>query len=451
MGFRGFRLPFSRRPASGEKALSSVDAGRGGWFRIFESYAGAWQRNVALDHETMLSHPADFACKTLIAGDVAKLRVKLVQRQESGVWREVENWNYRVLSRPNHYQTRIQFFECWMLSKLNRGNTYVLKRTAPAGGVEALYVLDPTRVRPLVADNGDVFYELQTDRISGLNATNVTVPARNIIHDRFNCLFHPLVGVSPLFAAGSSVAHGLAIQKHATKFFNNGARPGGILTAPGAISDETAARLKAHWEERFSGDNAGKVAVLGDALKYENMAANADDSQLIEQLKWSAEVVCSVYHVPMYKVGLGQVPAGGNIQSLNIEYYSQCLQRHLEDIELLLDEGLYLNGEMSGAKSLGTEFDVDGLLRMDTGALFDAMDKARSVLTLDERRRRVDAEPLPSGGATVYLQQQDHSVEAIAARDAQLIAASKSSPPAANDDMQVEAARAMDAIRKGLR
>jgi phage portal protein BeeE len=29
----------------------------------------------------------------------------------------------------------------------------------------------------------------------------VIVPAREIIHDRFNCLFHPLVGISPLYAA----------------------------------------------------------------------------------------------------------------------------------------------------------------------------------------------------------------------------------------------------------
>lgn len=443
----GMRLPFTRGGTS--KALTSVDPGRGGWMRIFESHAGAWQRNVEVDHETLLSHPADFACKTLIAGDVAKLRMKLVQRTESGVWKEVDNWSYRVLNKPNHFQTRIQFFESWMLSKLNRGNTYVLKRMSPAGDVDALYVLDPMRVRPLVADNGDVFYEMQTDRISGIAAATVTVPARYIIHDRFNCIFHPLVGVSPLFAAAASIAHGLSIQRHATKFFTNGARPGGILTAPGAISDETAARLKQQWEEQFSGNNSGKVAVLGDGLSYESMAANAEDSQLIDQLRWSAEVVCSVHHVPMYKVGLGQLPTNTNIQSLNIEYYSQCLQRHLEDIELLLDEGLGLRGEMSGSGNLGTEFDVDGLLRMDTVAMYDAMDKARSVLTLDERRRRVDVEPLPAGGATVYLQQQDHSVEAIAARDAQLIADAQSGN-SAEEAMRSEAARAMSTIRKGL-
>jgi phage portal protein BeeE len=31
------------------------------------------------------------------------------------------------LRKPNRYQNRIQFWEGWILSKLMRGNTYVLK------------------------------------------------------------------------------------------------------------------------------------------------------------------------------------------------------------------------------------------------------------------------------------------------------------------------------------
>lgn len=410
-----------------EKALTQVDPGSGGWYRILESFAGAWQKNVTVDYNTVLSHHADFACKTLIASDIAKLRVKLVQRGKNGVWQETDNYSgkYKVLIKPNHFQTRIQFFETWVTSKLQRGNTYVLKQYNGVD-VAALYVLDPQRVRTLVATNGDVFYELQTDNLSGLPA-QVTVPARFMMHDRFNCMFHPLVGVAPLFASGLSSTQGIAIQEQATNFFQNGSRPGGILSAPGEISPETAQRLKESWQENFTGANAGKVAVLGDGLKYEGLSTKATDAQLIEQLKWTADVVCSVYHVPPYKIGIGQMPSYNNIQALNVEYYSQCLQRHIEDIELLLDEGLDLRGEAGSGKSLGTEFDVDGLLRMDSVTQLDALDKAKSLMTLDERRRKMDLPPI-TGGGTVYLQQQDHSIEAIAARDAQLIEASKNPP-----------------------
>src|SRR5690606_10160998 len=115
-------------------------------------------------------------------------------------------------------------------------------------------------------------------------------------------------------------------------------------------------RLKEYWDANFSGKNSGKVAVLGDGLKYEAMRAKATDSQLIEQLKWSGEVVCSTYHVPPYKIGLGPMPTANNVQSLNVEYYSQCLQVLIEAIELCLDEGL------GTGENLGTEFDTENLL-----------------------------------------------------------------------------------------
>ena len=50
---------------------------------------------------------------------------------------------------------------------------------------------------------------------------DITVPASEVIHDRFNCLYHPLIGVSPLYAAGVAAMQGLAIQNSSTQFFNN--------------------------------------------------------------------------------------------------------------------------------------------------------------------------------------------------------------------------------------
>lgn len=422
----GLRVPFTGE----KKALSGVDQSRGGWYRIYESFAGAWQSNVTVDYDAVLSNHADFACKTLIASDIAKLRIKMVQKSQD-VWQEAPaNPAYVVLRKPNHFQNRIQFLESWVISKLQRGNTYVLKQRDGRGVVKQMYVLDPCRVRPLIADNGDVFYELQQDKLSGLDGGRLVVPAREIIHDRFNCLFHPLVGVSPIFAAGLAATHGIAIQEQATKFFQNSARPGGILTAPGTISAETATRLKEYWTTNFSGSNAGKVAVVGDGLKYESMTASAEASQLVEQLKWSAEVICSVYHVPPYKIGIGQMPTYNNIQSLNVEYYSQALQILIESIESCLDEGLGLDGVSSG-----TELDVDNLLRMDAATQMDVLDKGKNTMTPNERRSKLDLPPKP-GGDSVYMQQQDFSLEALAKRDAQADPFGKSTPAPQPDPSQ---------------
>jgi HK97 family phage portal protein len=394
------------------KAVSPVAQGRRGWFGVMESYAGAWQHNVEVKYDSVLSNHADFACRTLIASDIAKLRIKLVQRDDNGIWSEVTNAAYSpVLRKPNHFQNRIQFMESWILSKLQRGNTYVLKTRDERGVVVKLFVLDPGLVMPLVSDSGDVFYQLNTDALAGVSES-VIVPAKEIIHDRFNCFYHPLVGLSPIFAGGLAAMQGLAIQNDSALFFQNGATPGGVLTAPGAIEDETATRIKEYWDNNFTGENSGKVAVLGDGLKYDPMKAKAVDAQLIEQLKWSAEVVCSTYHVPPYKIGVGVMPTNNNVQALNVEYYSQCLQVLIEAAELCLDEGLQMKD------GVGTEFDTDNLLRMDSVTQMEVLDKSKGIMSPNEQRKKLDLKPA-AGGNSPMLQQQNFSLEALAKRDAQ--------------------------------
>lgn len=380
---------------------------------IREPFAGAWQKNKEITRESVLAYHAVFACISLISSDISKLRLKLVI-QNNGIWQETTSNAFSpVLRRPNHYQNRIQFFEQWTISKLIAGNTYALKQRDARNVVVRLYVLDPRKVFPLVAEDGSVYYRLSVDPLSGV-ANDLIVPASEIIHDRMNCLFHPLVGLSPIFASGLTASQGLNIQTNSSGFFANGSRPGGVLSAPGAISDETAKRLKEYWEKNFSGDNTGRVAVVGDGLKYEPMSMSAVDSQLIEQLKLTAEIVCSTFHVPPYKIGQGNTPTYNNAEILNQIYYTDCLQKLIEDLELCLDEGL----EMTEA-GYGTEFDLDGLLRMDTASLYKANNDGvgGGWLAPNEARRRVNL-PGVDGGESPVMQQQNYSLAALAKRDA---------------------------------
>jgi len=423
-----------------KKTLSPVD-NRGGWWPVVrESFAGAWQSGVKVSVEDSLQYWAVFRCISTIAGDIAKMRVKLVEQQTpGGIWKEVDHADWSpLLAKPNRKQTRIQFFRNWMESKLIRGNAYILKERNARGRVVALYVLDPNRVVPLVNEFGDVFYELLRDDFLGLQGHRMVLPASEIIHDRWNTFYHPLVGLSPIYAAGVNALTALSIEKNSAHLFKNSARPGGVLTAPTTIPDETAQRLKAYFEENFTGDLAGKVAVLGDGLTYASLTMNAVDAQLIEQLKWNDETIFGIYGVPAYMGNVGTAPAYNNVEALRLVYYEQALQSHVEDIEILLDEGLELLG--AGKRRLGTEFDLDGLLRMDTSTLVKTAGEAvqRAIYTPDEGRAKLGLPPMP-GGNTLYLQEQNYSLEAIAKRDAKDDPFAKTAPekppaPAASDE-----------------
>lgn len=403
--------------------LSPVYGRRGGlWTTIRESFSGAWQRNVELTAEDIALQSIVWACITMIASDFAKIWVDLIEHRggpASPLSIPVVNSAYSpVLRTPNHFSTRVKFFEYWQLSKLQCGNTYILKERNNRGGTEqgnvtAMYVLDPNRVQVLVTPQGDVYYQLQTDYLSGITADAPIVPASEIIHDIAVPLHHPLIGVSPIMAAWLTATQALNIQKNASALFGRGSVLSGVLSTPHTIPQDVADRIRKHWEAEYSGpENVGKVAVLGNELKFEPMVMTAVNAQMIEQLKWTAEQICACFHIPPYLVGIGGAPPYTDLESLLLQYYQQALQNPIENAEELLEKGLEL------PPNLGIEFDVNALHRMNTKTLVDtAVAEVRGgIATPNEGRAQRNRLPV-EGGDTIYLQQQDTSIQAIAKRD----------------------------------
>lgn len=391
---------------------------RGWWPVVRESFPGAWQQNVDVVLTDVLQHPTVYACVTLIASDIAKMPLRLVQLDDAGIWTPVESAAFSpVLRKPNRYQTRIACIKSWLISKLTRGNAYVLKQRDARQVVTALYVLDPSRVRVLVAPDGGVFYELEADDLNQIPQAPAPfiVPASEIIHDTMNTLYHPLVGFGPMYACGLAATLGLKLQRNSAKFFANGSQPSGILTAPGEITNAQAEEMRDRWETSFSGDNVGRVAALGLGLKYEPMRQTAVDAQLNEQWKSSAEAICAAFHVPAYLAGAAPPPTFNNIEALQQAYYAQCLQELIETIELLLDEGLGL-GPGYGNR-FGTEFDLDALLRMDTQTMVTtlAASVGAGIDAPNEARKRLNKPPV-EGGDTPFLQQQMWPINRLAER-----------------------------------
>lgn len=432
--------------------LSPVGGGRG-WVTIFDWKPGAWQQDAPpVNADRVLANWAVYACLSLIASDIGKLRLRLVEQDKDGIWADADSASFSpVLRKPNRYQTRQQFIESWILSKIGpAGNAYVLKVRDNRGVVREMHVLNPFLCTPLVAPNGWVFYQLGQDELATVDRDIPAIPASEIIHDRAACLFHPLVGVSPIYAVGLAAMQGLRIQENAEQFFRNQSMPSGIITAPKAITDPQAEQLKKEWNSRFTGDNAGKVAVLGDGMKYDPHNVSARDSQLSEQLGLTAKMVCAAYHVPPFKIGFESLPAGQKVEDMNRIYYADCLQTLIESIEGLLDEGLGL--DMTERK-LGTEFDLDDLLRMDTPSLVTSLKEAvgGTIMSPNEARRRMNLPPV-TGGEAPLSQQQNWQLAQLAERKGPEDSAAVAAPPKpAEDDDDTEAAeRAIEAEAKNL-
>lgn len=390
---------------------------RAGWtsLLVHEPFAGAWQRNMPLKVGTMACYSTIYACMARISGDVSKLPFRFKRVDSNGLWQVERNSAYSALLRkPNHYQTAGQFRSDWIQSKLQAGNTYVLKEYDERGVVSKLYVLDPTQVQVLVGEAGTVFYRItyNGNSLSGHSGEQITVPARHIIHDREMALFHPLIGVAPLEAARLAATKNVRIQENASDFFANGAQPGGLISAPAGMSETDAEALKKYWDDNFTGTNRGKVGVIGADMKFTPFAFKSIDSQLVEQLRYSDEQICHAFGIPPFKIGIGSIPAGMKVDDLNLMYLTDALQARIESMEDCLDQGLSLGDDV------GIELDLEPLLRMDakSQAEVEGTLVKNGIKAPNEARKRFNLPPL-TGGDSVYLQQQNFSLEALAKRD----------------------------------
>jgi HK97 family phage portal protein len=371
---------------------------------------GSWQRNLdRVPDSTLLSFSAVYACINAISSDIAKLPWLVWKQRPSNKGRTPQPKHpiQAVLDTPNPYQTRMDFMSQLLVSTLYTGNAYIFLRRDRAGAVVAMHPLPPSMVRPLMSTDGDVFYSVSTmpfnvEAINGYaDGDTAIIPARDVIHHRLFTLSHPLLGVTPLFAAASSAYAGMNITDSQRTFFANMSRASGVLQAPAKISNELAARLKKDWEEAFSGGNLGRTAVLGEGLEWKPISMNAIDSQLIEQLRWTIDDVARVYRVPMFLIGDASRSTYRNSEQMTRQYYANCLQYHIESLEIRFNQALGLGA------NIYTEFDLAALLRTDLDVRFAAYRDALQAgwLMINEVRALEDLPPV-EGGDEPLVQQQ---------------------------------------------
>lgn len=389
--------------------------GNFGGYAPHEPFTGAWQKNVSnagAKDPSILAYSGVYACVTIISQDIAKLALRVMLLAADGVTEKVHKKSPydRVLRKPNDYQTTVDFIQLLVACRLIRGNAYILKEMDERGVPKALHLLHPDRVQVLLEPvSKEVYYQYtpyNNDMADmskfGNEQGTVVIPSRFIIHDRINCLWHPLIGTSPLFAAAVTAMTGARILMNSESLFANMARPAGILTAPAEISDVTAERLKRDFEANYSKGNIGKTAVLGDGLDWKAMVMTSTDAQLIEQLKWTIEDVARAFRVPMYLLAdLAKMTYKNNEQASQA-YFSGCLQYHIESMERRFTDDFGMDDDVEYVS-----FNVRAMFRMDMHERFSAYKEgiAAGILAPNEARAWEQLGPA-RGGEEPRMQMQ---------------------------------------------
>ena len=109
------------------------------------------------------------------------------------------------------------------------------------------------------AENGQLVYMYTTYGDEGVSRTAETWFLREdqVLHIP-GLGYDGIIGYSPIAMARDAIGMGMAAEEFGSKFFNNGARPSGVLEHPGTLKDP--GKLRDAWMAAYGGsNNAGKV------------------------------------------------------------------------------------------------------------------------------------------------------------------------------------------------
>ena len=214
--------------------------------------------------------------------------------------------------------------------------------------------------------------------------------------------FDGLVGYSPIAMAKNAIGIALATEEYGAAFFKNGARPGGVLEHPGVLKDPS--KLRESWHAVYGGTmNTGRIAVLEEGVKYQQIAIPPEETQFLETRKFQIDEIARLYRVPPHMIGDLEKSSFNNIEQQSLEFVKYTLNPWVVRWEQSLQKALFTEAER---RDYFIRFKVDGLLRGDYKSRMEgyAIGRQNGWLSANDIRSLEDMNPIESEeGGDLYL------------------------------------------------
>jgi HK97 family phage portal protein len=364
------------------------------------AFWSAWGANSSsgqiVTADKALQVSAVWACVRLIAETIATLPMGFYQRTASG-GRELATAHplYNLLhNQPNADMSAVQFWEVVVASMLLWGNAYVEKQFS-GNTLIALDFLLPQRMSVTRNKDGSLKYNyLDNDGKARI------IPEDNIWHiSAFS--IDGVLGLSTICYGANVFGAAMSAEEASARIFQNGLSVGGVLSTDQILKTEQRDQLKTSMVTQFSGAvNSGKTMVLEAGMKYQQVSMNPEDAQLLATRAFNVEEICRWFRVPPFMVGHSEKTTswGTGIEQQMIGFLTFALRPWLTRIEQAVRKSLLTPKEQ---KQYFAEFNVEGLLRADSGAraAYLAQMTQNGLMTRNEARAYDNRSPLPGGDA----------------------------------------------------
>ena len=307
---------------------------------------------------------AVYACVRILAEAVAELPLHLYRyTADGGKEKAINHPLYHLLhDEPNPEMSSFVFRETLLSHLLLWGNAFAQIIRNGKGEVIALYPLMPNKMTVDRDTKGQLYYAYTrtSEEAPTMDCATVYLKPCDVLHIP-GLGFDGLVGYSPIAMAKNAIGIAVACEEYGAKFFANGASPSGVLEHPGVIKD--VGKVRESWNSTFGGsNNAGKVAVLEEGMKYSPISIAPEQAQFLETRKFQIDEIARIFRVPPHMVGDLEKSSFSNIEQQSLEFVKYTLDPWVVRWEQAIARSLLSPNEKN---VYFAKFNLEGLLRGD--------------------------------------------------------------------------------------
>lgn len=176
---------------------------------------------------------------------------------------------------------------------------------------------------------------------------------------------------SPVNLARNAIDTAAAMETHAKRQFERGAKPGAVVEVPKGIGEDAIKRMRASFGAAYEGSaNAGRTAFLYDGVTFKIAQLSSVDAQFLELRRFQVEEIARAFNMSASMLGDLTRSSFANSEQKAKEFLSYALEPWLCAMESAFNRVLLTDEERA---TFAFRHDRDDLSRVDLATRANAI------------------------------------------------------------------------------
>ena len=347
-----------------------------------------WAR---LTSHTLASNETIYAAVSRLSNSMGSMPLKLL-------------WDYRPITdhpvseiltvSPNPNMTSFDFIRTLETCRNTSGNAYAMKDYDTRFRVKALWILDPSKVNPVVEKTTrELWYEVQGDH------HRYYVHNMDMIHVKH---IHTIgyKGISPLDVLKNSLEFDAKVKSFSLDQVESAVRASFILKMATHLDEGKKTEVMNSFRN-FYKENGG-VLIQEQGTEIDPIERKFLDTKVFEVEKITRTRVATVFNMPVHMLGETEGATYASREHMSLEYVQDTLIPIVRQYEQEFERKLLAPQER--AQGLYLKFNVGGLLRGDMKTRSEFYFKGiRTGLLKPNEARAWEELPPAVGGDKLYM------------------------------------------------